>query len=1395
MSSNIDDARLSSPDPLNDSLTFTSPVKPRPRNRKSFAIEGSSPRKQTFELNVGDKVSPQKIRVTVETEASDKENTVSKPYAKLKGTRQQKGAMMRRNEHTTTTTIPVKGLSDSESDTAELPNETSRRGRGRPRKSGGTSVPLNRRTRTLTPSARPGSMRRRTLVDLADDDDEDDWDFKIGAGVEVGRGKGRSRSRSVKESSSMNTPAPEPVEPQKNVTSTTQNTGKGRRKASAPEQVIILDESQQLSLKNGSPNDSHTSGRRVLAITNGNSKTPLHAPSISPSENFPHGGDEDSTAVSFSIIHMERKFHKLRSSYMADQEHHALQSITEPSQAATAHDYNHHHTSALRDPTPLADEEDDYDGRVEHENEEPPEFDTVLESEGFSMISVDDVPSLREHLSSPAIDDRLALVPTPTGLHAAPWSPSIVTDRAASSSNRGGALQSLSNPRLSSIRAASIHQADDSFSSIPPEILEAATPRRSLPNNRLLSLRTRNEGKFDDSFSSIPSAILDAATPARHRKMGVRAGNVFASQERSDVFDSVMLLGPSESFAKNSAEERPSSRMITPEESPPRVAAAAATSDFERSRIQPVNHADNHNMHYDRPAEEASNKDSSTLMRSSPPVISSQHLPRTADMQHDRSLHTDVAETPSMIFSSPSLPPPLQQVVIRNAQPAPQKGSNNAPSIGLSTIFKAGQALQGITMPPPGSRERSQSLGSPFKSPSGPRRSDSNLRESASSNSRETPEKSRHRTTSVNDVFAAFSSATRRDMRMNYMTSATFPSVKEKVDAINEDPFKSAEPTYHCLPSSEDKNKYVIAAPTRKTDPLPSALDNQPNDPHDAANDVSSVVRQSKSVSPRELPSPERTKSVTSMLEDEPELDLWQSEAAATPLRDQRKEGVSYERVEVNQKIESAQASKIAIDGSNVVNTGLTSDHAETDVTADARVDFDEDIWMVEAKNSSSLIEEKSSEDAIKHEQIAKPRRSKLSSDWRQNSKRLVYSDELARSSISPKTRETSNEQQQVTIATPVLAPTVDLSTGHEHEEQGENKASQVQPKPRKPELVKSQKQNEVTKPHNPRGLTEVMQKSSQIQSGSEGISELSMLHPIPQKSNFAPRVRSRENGHLNLSVLLGSTPVKPLSTSSEMLNENQDVIISRSQSEILAQPSLPTPPGVPDVNMEEDSFTWDTTDIIEGSMFQPAPQESSHSDLSTDTMKSSANDNSVSLPASADPPVLAAPRQAPPSMSPRKSCLRSSLPNNPSPSKTVVFTGISSSPSHATYTSDSSSLLTSPTPAPTFHPHATASAPAPVTSPAATLSPTTWSKAHWKLLNRIYHDAKRAPPGTPRGACTSALLGKAVRAQGEKLVLTEALLDVVACFRDEVPGWAEDVVVRRLFGLVVDEERRKGLR
>ncbi|KAK0747619.1 hypothetical protein B0T21DRAFT_278443 [Apiosordaria backusii] len=144
----------SSPDPLIDPILSPpmlppSRVKPRAQPAARLLSIARSPRKRTFELDIGSPVSPQRLLVTVQAEDEVRNTKGIKRRLFQSPTPTPKRGMMRGGD-VTTTVVPVRGLTDDEGVTP--------RRRGRPRKSG-TPVPTTRRKRPGTPGAKAAGTR------------------------------------------------------------------------------------------------------------------------------------------------------------------------------------------------------------------------------------------------------------------------------------------------------------------------------------------------------------------------------------------------------------------------------------------------------------------------------------------------------------------------------------------------------------------------------------------------------------------------------------------------------------------------------------------------------------------------------------------------------------------------------------------------------------------------------------------------------------------------------------------------------------------------------------------------------------------------------------------------------------------------------------------------------------------------------------------------------------------------------------------------------------------------------------------------------------------------------------------------------------------------------------
>ncbi|RDA94803.1 hypothetical protein CP533_4246 [Ophiocordyceps camponoti-saundersi (nom. inval.)] len=190
---------MSSPDPLNEPSS-SPPTRVTRSQRVGSAAPSSlvaaSPRKQRFELEVGDTRSPQRLWVTVETDENHhQEAPMLGRGARRKlfqpsleeGTPKSATGRRRSAAATTKTTTTIVPLRDEAEEQAKTP-----RPRGRPRKSNGTPMPATAKKRKVETPAESGARRRRRLVE----DEEEQQQEQPPTKKKRGRPPGRSLLKS-----------------------------------------------------------------------------------------------------------------------------------------------------------------------------------------------------------------------------------------------------------------------------------------------------------------------------------------------------------------------------------------------------------------------------------------------------------------------------------------------------------------------------------------------------------------------------------------------------------------------------------------------------------------------------------------------------------------------------------------------------------------------------------------------------------------------------------------------------------------------------------------------------------------------------------------------------------------------------------------------------------------------------------------------------------------------------------------------------------------------------------------------------------------------------------------------------------------------------------------------
>lgn len=1373
---------LSSPDPLNDSPTFQSPPKTRrtSRARHSLPLGSSSPTKQTFELDVGNQISPQKIRVTVEAGNSDTENAYSHfvegtPAAGISPSRPR---VNRRRERTTTTTVPVKGLSDSE-DTAQEAT-TPKRGRGRPKKSAGTPVPAKKAGRASTPTRKNGG-RRKSIGHLVDGDDEEDHNFQIGKGVQVGRGKGRSRSRSIKGAAQKFTPAAKQGEDGV-VSSAAGEKGRGRRKSLLSDEVMVLeDENSECSLELEGQ-EPEVDG--ALQTIDGNESYPSSTYSTIRSTTTVGANDPDIVLARFEPGNETPRKTGWSSPRIIEgtcSSSDVLDGSPSPSVSPGKNASQYEENAAM---IPVSPEQPDYgsgqdnaegeeyEGEGEDGLGEMPEFDTVLESEGFSMISVDSVPSLREHLSSPANqqekepsnpvrnkalasvksletaaqDDSFSSIPEDVLQAATPArkaiNPSLLFVQNSRiddsfSSIPPEVLDAATPARkthIPKLKSRKISRAEDSFSSVAPDVLEAATPGGDLPKSKFL--QPNNSQVYEDSFSAIPLAILEAATPAPTRQASPKPkpGSVqtYVTCDRLNI----PALSRPNSSGRNSINST-SARLPTPEEtpSPPADSSIPSESSLEKVRSEAPAAVSAHYL-------SANESSIHSQMKSSPPSIAPRRYTYTAHLRQKRELCPDVTQTPSIVFSSPSLPPPI---LLAREQPVLAVHTEGIERPGLSPIARAGRALQDAVGPTSSPRGRAQSLGSPFKSPVADRKSSSSVAPSSLSPTQER--------------------RTNPQPRLN-VAGNLFPNPWNG-SVHHDDPFSNNPPTRQRSAAPAQNQAYALELPEQRrlSDPRLSTIRSEGNS---VLSDDAMSWQAEEEITADDATTP-WINNISSSAEPKSssvELSRPNSENETNTLEQKW----AAERDAVRKQIESASTSQVIL---------IESDEESPDGAGIEEDDEDFGL-LLETLNSSSPVVQQPQ--VLAKDNVEKPRRSKLPSPWRKNSKRLVYSDELSHLSSPPvparvphakgfASKGITNDENALDLSSFII-PQKENFKPRIRDSGSLDLSALLASSPNKSKLPVLTSQSNTSFPQEP---SYTSASSFRIEESSNGPQSQSFT-PIPQKLGFQPRLR--DAGDTDASSIFGSSPLK----SNTYVNNIFSVHSNRGTTTHNPTPELSSSSATEPLSLSSPSRTNSLRIPPRRTPTQFSRSGCSYDSSLSPTSEEERENRSIdNRTLKWTETVRLASTQMPPFASPTKSCLRSPL-KTPSNGSGSGSNGANISPSKNVAFVSSSPLPSSPTAEP--------------------LSSTTWSKDHWLLLDSILQawkpenngGSEDGPKGRRRNSTRviSRLLGKKVFSQGEEMTLKQWHLEVVDEFRGIVPGWQEKVIAMRVFACIVGEERRK---
>ena len=522
---------LSSPDPLgmsNDNMSAQSPTKrgrhpsitPRKAlteassNIQSREIYIKTPPKSTLNASPGksprrkaQSTSPWRIRLTVQAEPVDDIQ------------RSNKSPVKRLTEQTTTFTVPLKGSDDT-------PPAVEKKGRGRPRKS--LDGPLKR---SGTPKPKPAG-RRKTMPEPPK---EQNIDADSVTATSPKKPRGRPRKSTESKSGSVS----QEIDPHvwlgsslfggeatvETKSKTTRTKSKGRRQEITPMKIAVDSDVESQSSSVGIAGSTPKEWAWAPGNQHGESdptgkKTtqPFDAPPSHMDQEMIHSIDAPSSQMHQTFL----------PATSCEQSNHPQQD--ESGWGSPTH-------RDIHSPSPQRDDSQDqreFDPTIPHQ-----ECDSILESEGFSMVSVSSLPSVRNDSLSPLQQYRSLYDHTPTvtsspSIPPAPQAaenqssprqleiPSDGTPKLEKVVRAGIALQGVLSPKDESQKLGSPFQ--ESRKSSPFLAVESPAPQGEILSHK--ASRKSSEQQPGDLFRGF------GAGTRRELKAGLRLGEELAKRQQ-----------------------------------------------------------------------------------------------------------------------------------------------------------------------------------------------------------------------------------------------------------------------------------------------------------------------------------------------------------------------------------------------------------------------------------------------------------------------------------------------------------------------------------------------------------------------------------------------------------------------------------------------------------------------------------------------------------------------------------------------------------------------------------------------------------------------------------------------------------------------------------------------
>ncbi|KAI0142995.1 hypothetical protein GGR57DRAFT_484648 [Xylariaceae sp. FL1272] len=994
----------SSPDPLADDIPPSSahppsrritkpqndiPSLPIPQSSPSRRVRASSPRKRTFELDVGNERSPQRIRVTVEAEEHLKHGNVSRQLFSSSPTRKPRKS---KPATTTTTTVP---LND---EPGNMDGENTPRKRGRPRRiSNGTPMPKTRK-RAGTPVQRKSKQPRLDGEAPSEASMMSDAPTDMGPEGEqdVAQPKPRIRKRKTRKTPKKTTTTSTVPSSQLSTTATGGKRGRPR-KALMPEEVAVLAEAavETTALPTSESDMHHDMGSE----TGRDPDMPRDAISSD-------GIANDDLHIDSGLPQRENSITPTPSNYnITQQEHESIERVsTSPRESHQELDGNDDDLMypAMEQRSDTESEQDDGNDITYNRQ------DTIANASDFSMIAVESLPSFQNSFrasqrsgagaatsDAPEYGEETSRIINETleslrrSMQDGTSGPPRHTERddqdelslyqgetetihqsthATSSHRKRAFSKSPRRPKgtpLSRQVFAGRATNDDSFSSLPDSVLHAATPGRLPMKQTVPEQYGEDHDEYDDSFSEVPDEILEAATPRPPKRP--------RSVNNSSPIRTGVQQQSSRPAVRRTSAEYGSARLPTPDETSSSNSGSKQANE-EDTAGAPTSHAQSRSTnHVDIP--------------SSPPNMT---RPRSLDYGPGASELTNESTVNGLqVKQSPSTrvqPPAKSATIPFQSLEAP------LPTVrpSLSPIMRAGRTLQNVMSDMSSPEVREGSLGSPFRGSAESQmyRQSSVGRSPSPQRNREVESQPPSTPTPMDRSFRSHTSRSYGRASLGYNESRRSLGPGRQNNSVAE----ALKTTVEITNEAPDVGKQAYAQSTiSSTKAAPPSEDEL----SDAAQESSPMHTNNEGLEYQSA-SPENESLV------------------ATQGTIRRQLGTTRDG-EVEESDEDHHEEVMD-----------DQDEPEDEPNAEADDMDDLDVWDIEASRPSPVKQSQPPPEPIPiapKADVQPSRRRKIPSPWRKTSRRLIYQDEIASSSQIEIEDDVQSEAEEAPVPEPIPQP------------------------------------------------------------------------------------------------------------------------------------------------------------------------------------------------------------------------------------------------------------------------------------------------------------------------------------------------------------------------------------